>query len=324
MGLLVDGVWQDDVSRTKDGHFIRPATVFRNWVMPDGTSGPSGEGGFAAESRRYHLYVSLACPWAHRTIIFRKLKGLENVISLSVVSPNMGREGWTFDKSEGSTGDEVNGASKLSEIYLLANPRYSGRVSVPVLWDKKRNTIVNNESPEIIRMLNSAFDAFTNVRTDYYPKNLRTKIDHLNDLIYSNINNGVYRAGFATTQAAYEQAFCNVFDTLEEIEQILSQHRYLVGNTITEADWRLFCTLIRFDAVYYSHFKCNWRRISEFPNLSNYVRDLYQVPGVAETVNIEQIKRHYYGSQRQVNPTGIVAVGPQLDFAAPHDRSRFG
>jgi putative glutathione S-transferase len=324
MGLLVDGVWQDDVSRTKDGHFIRPATVFRNWVMPDGTSGPSGEGGFAAESRRYHLYVSLACPWAHRTIIFRKLKGLENVISLSVVSPNMGREGWTFDKSEGSTGDEVNGASKLSEIYLLANPRYSGRVSVPVLWDKKRNTIVNNESPEIIRMLNSAFDAFTNVRTDYYPKNLRTKIDHLNDLIYSNINNGVYRAGFATTQAAYEQAFCNVFDTLEEIEQILSQHRYLVGNTITEADWRLFCTLIRFDAVYYSHFKCNWRRISEFPNLSNYVRDLYQVPGVAETVNIEQIKRHYYGSQRQVNPTGIVAVGPQLDFAAPHDRARFG
>jgi len=324
MGLLVDGVWQDDVSRTKDGHFIRPATVFRNWVMPDGTSGPSGEGGFAAESRRYHLYVSLACPWAHRTIIFRKLKGLENVISLSVVSPNMGREGWTFDKSEGSTGDEVNGASKLSEIYLLANPRYSGRVSVPVLWDKKRNTIVNNESPEIIRMLNSAFDAFTNVRTDYYPKNLRTKIDHLNDLIYSNINNGVYRAGFATRQAAYEQAFCNVFDTLEEIEQILSQHRYLVGNTITEADWRLFCTLIRFDAVYYSHFKCNWRRISEFPNLSNYVRDLYQVPGVAETVNIEQIKRHYYGSQRQVNPTGIVAVGPQLDFAAPHDRARFG
>jgi putative glutathione S-transferase len=324
MGLLVDGVWQDDVSRTKDGHFIRPATVFRNWVMPDGTSGPSGEGGFAAESRRYHLYVSLACPWAHRTIIFRKLKGLENVISLSVVSPNMGREGWTFDKSEGSTGDEVNGASKLSEIYLLANPRYSGRVSVPVLWDKKRNTIVNNESPEIIRMLNSAFDAFTNVRTDYYPKNLRTKIDHLNDLIYSNINNGVYRAGFATTQAAYEQAFRNVFDTLEEIEQILSQHRYLVGNTITEADWRLFCTLIRFDAVYYSHFKCNWRGISEFPNLSNYVRDLYQVPGVAETVNIEQIKRHYYGSQRQVNPTGIVAVGPQLDFAAPHDRARFG
>jgi glutathionyl-hydroquinone reductase len=324
MGLLVDGVWQDDVSRTKGGHFIRPTTQFRNWVTPEGNAGPSGAEGFAAESGRYHLYVSLACPWAHRTIIFRKLKALENVISLSIVSPNMGREGWTFNKSECSTGDELNGTRKLSEIYLLANPRYSGRVSVPVLWDKKRKTIVNNESPEIIRMLNSAFDNFTNARTDYYPQGLRPEIDRLNELIYSNINNGVYRAGFATTQAAYEQAFRNVFDTLDEIEQILAQHRYLVGNTITEADWRLFCTLIRFDAVYYSHFKCNWRHISEFPNLSNYVRDLYQVPGVAETVSIEQIKRHYYGSQRQVNPTGIVPVGPQLDFAAPHDRARFG
>jgi len=323
MGLLVDGVWQDDVSRTKDGHFIRPATQFRNWVTPDGKPGPSGEGGFAAESGRYHLYVSLACPWAHRTVIFRKLKALENVISLSVVSPNMGRGGWTFDKSEGSTGDDVNGKSKLSDVYLLANPRYSGRVSVPVLWDKHRGTIVNNESSEIIRMLNSAFDDFTNVRSDYYPQNLRAEIDRLNDLIYPNINNGVYRAGFATSQTAYEQAFRNVFDTLDEIEQILSQHRYLVGNSVTEADWRLFSTLIRFDAVYYSHFKCNWRLISEFPNLSNYLRDLYQVPGVAETVSIEQIKRHYYGSQRQVNPTGIVPVGPQLDFSAPHDRARF-
>jgi len=321
MGLLVDGVWQDDVSRTKDGHFIRPATQFRNWVTPDGKPGPSGEGGFAAESGRYHLYVSLACPWAHRTVIFRKLKALENVISLSVVSPNMGRGGWTFDKSEGSTGDDVNGKSKLSDVYLLANPRYSGRVSVPVLWDKHRGTIVNNESSEIIRMLNSAFDDFTNVRSDYYPQNLRAEIDRLNDLIYPNINNGVYRAGFATSQTAYEQAFRNVFDTLDEIEQILSQHRYLVGNSVTEADWRLFSTLIRFDAVYYSHFKCNWRLISEFPNLSNYLRDLYQVPGVAETVSIEQIKRHYYGSQRQVNPTGIVPVGPQLDFSAPHDRA---
>jgi putative glutathione S-transferase len=296
MGLLVDGVWQDDVSRTKNGQFVRPTTLFRNWVTPDASPGPSGEGGFAAESGRYHLYVSLACPWAHRTIIFRKIKALENVISLSAVSPNMGREGWTFNKSEGSTGDDVNGKNKLSEVYLLANPRYSGRVSVPVLWDKKRETIVNNESPEIIRMLNSAFDDFTNVHTDYYPKNLRAEIDRFNDMIYPNINNGVYRAGFATSQAAYEEAFRNVFDTLEEIEQSLSQHRYLVGNTITEAD---------------------------FPNLSNYLRDLYQVPGVAETVSIEQIKRHYYGSQRQVNPTGIVPVGPQLDFAAPHDRARF-
>jgi len=324
MGLLVDGVWQDDVSRTKDGHFIRPAAQFLNWVTPDGSAGPSGKDGFAAESGRYHLYVSLACPWAHRTIIFRKLKGLENVISLSIVSPHVDRDGWTFNKAEGSTGDDLYGKSKLSEIYLLANARYSGRVSVPVLWDKKRKTIVNNESPEIIRMLNSAFNALTNVRADYYPENLRAEIDRFNEIIYPNINNGVYRSGFATSQAAYEQAFRNVFDTLDELEQVLSQHRYLVGNTITEADWRLFCTLIRFDAVYYSHFKCNWRHIYEFPNLSNYVRDLYQVPGVAETVSIEQIKRHYYSSQRQVNPTGIVPVGPQLDFAAPHDRARFG
>jgi len=324
MGQLVDGVWQQDGVRTKDGQFIRPTTRFRNWVTPDGSAGPSGEGSFAAQAGRYHLYVSLACPWAHRTVIFRKLKGLENVISLSVVSPDMLKDGWTFNKDEGSSGDNVNGKSKLSEIYLLTDARYSGRVSVPVLWDKQRKTIVNNESPEIIRMLNSAFDAFTNIHADFYPENLRAEIDRINDLVYPNINNGVYRAGFATSQAAYETAFRGVFDTLDEMEQLLSQHRYLVGNTITEADWRLFCTLIRFDAVYYSHFKCNWRRISEYPNLSNYVRDLYQVPGVAETVSLQQIKRHYYGSQRQVNPTGIVPVGPQLDFAASHDRARVG
>lgn len=323
MGLLVDGVWQEDVSRTKDGHFVRPTTQFRNWVTPDGSPGPSGKGGFAAEPGRYHLYVSLACPWAHRTLIFRKLKALENVISLSIVSPDMLKDGWTFKTSEGSTGDTANGKDKLSEIYLLAEPRYTGRVSVPALWDKKRKTIVNNESSEIIRMFNSAFDAFTNIRTDFYPEALRPQIDKLNEVIYPNINNGVYRAGFATSQPAYEQAFRNVFDTIEEIEQILSQNRYLVGSTITEADWRLFCTLIRFDAVYYSHFKCNWRHIYEYPNLSNYLRDLYQVPGVAETVSIEQIKRHYYHSQRHVNPSGIVPVGPQLDFSAPHDRTRF-
>lgn len=323
MGLLVDGVWQQDGVRTKDGYFIRPNTQFRNWVTADGSAGPSGTDGFKAEPGRYHLYVALSCPWAHRTIIFRKLKGLENVVSMSVVSPDMLQEGWTFNTEEGSTGDGVNGKSKLSEIYLLANPKYTGRVSVPVLWDKERKTIVNNESSEIIRMLNKAFDAFTNVHTDYYPEALRDKIDRINDLVYPNINNGVYRAGFATSQAAYEEAFRNLFDTLDEIEQILAQQRYLVGSTITEADWRLFCTLIRFDAVYYSHFKCNWRHIYEYPNLSNYVRDLYQVPGVAETVSLQQIKRHYYGSQRQVNPTGIVPVGPQLDFAAPHDRARF-
>jgi glutathionyl-hydroquinone reductase len=324
MGLLIDGVWQQDGQRTKDGHFIRPTPRYRNWVTPDGAPGPTGEGGFEAASGRYHLYVSLACPWAHRTVIYRKLKALENVISMSAVSPDMLQDGWTFNKEEGSTGDDVNGKSKLSEIYLLADPKYSGRVSVPVLWDKKRKTIVNNESPEIIRMLNSAFDAFTNVHTDYYPEDLRAEIDRLNDLIYPNINNGVYRTGFATAQGAYEQAFRNVFDALDEIEQILSTKRYLTGATITEADWRLFPTLIRFDAVYYSHFKCNWRHIYEYPNLSGYVRDLYQQPGVAETVDLGQIKRHYYGSQKQVNPTGIVPVGPQLNFSAPHDRARLG
>src|ERR1700742_2457693 len=324
MGMLVDGVWQDDVARTKDGHFVRPPTRFRNWVTPDGSPGPSGEGGFAAEPGRYHLYVSLACPWAHRTIIYRKLKALENVISLSAVSPDMLKEGWTFNKDEGSTGDAVNGKSKLSEIYVLADQRSTGRVSVPVLWDKQTKTIVNNESSEIIRMLNSAFDAFTNVHTDYYPQALRAQIDKLNELIYPNINNGVYRTGFATSQAAYEEAFRNLFDTLDEMENILAQQRYLTGSTITEADWRLFPTLIRFDAVYYSHFKCNWRHIYEYPNLSGYVRDLYQQPGVAETVSLQQIKRHYYNSQRQVNPTGIVPVGPQLDFSAPHDRARLG
>jgi putative glutathione S-transferase len=324
MGMLVEGVWQDDVARTKDGHFVRPATRFRNWVTPDGSPGPSGEGGFPAEPGRYHLYVSLACPGAHRTVIYRRVKGLENVISLSVVSPDMLKDGWTFNTDEGSSGDAVNGKSKLSEIYVLAEPRYTGRVSVPVLWDKQKKTIVNNESSEIIRMLNTAFDAFTNVHTDYYPQALRARIDKLNELVYPNINNGVYRAGFATSQAAYEEAFHNVFEALDEIETILAQQRYLAGKAITEADWRLFPTLIRFDAVYYSHFKCNWRHIYEYPNLSNYLRDLYQQPGVAETVSLQQIKRHYYNSQRQVNPTGIVPVGPQLDFSAPHDRARFG
>jgi putative glutathione S-transferase len=323
MGLLVDGKWRQDGDRTKDGHYIRANAGFRHWVTPDGAPGPSGEGGFKAEAGRYHLYVSLACPWAHRTVIFRALKGLESIVSMSVVSPDMLQDGWTFNQDEGSTGDAVNGKSKLSEIYLLAEARYSGRVSVPVLWDKERKTIVNNESSEIIRMFNSAFDALTNVGTDYYPAALRKEIDAVNDLVYPNINNGVYRAGFATTQGAYEQAFRNLFDTLDEVERRLSDHRYLVGNAITEADWRLFTTLMRFDAVYYSHFKCNWRHIYEYPNLSNYARDLYQQPGVAETVSLAQIKRHYYGSQQKVNPTGIVPVGPQLDFSAPHDRGRF-
>jgi len=323
MGLLVDGVWQDRPREMKDGRFERPTTSFRNWVTPDGSPGPSGKGGFAAEPGRYHLYVSHACPWAHRTVIFRKLKALEGAISLSVVSPHMGKEGWTFETSEGSTGDDINHAKRLSDVYVLADARYTGRVSVPVLWDKKQKTIVNNESPEIIRMLNAAFDAFTNEHTDYYSKELRAEIDRINDLVYPNINNGVYRSGFATTQEAYEEAFRALFDALDEIEQRLAKQRYLVGSRLTEADWRLFTTLIRFDAVYYSHFKCNWRRIGDYPQLSNYLRDLYQVPGVAETVHLDHIKRHYYGSMPHINPTGIVPLGPELDFTAPHDRGRF-
>ncbi|MBS0534384.1 MAG: glutathione S-transferase family protein [Proteobacteria bacterium] len=324
MGLLVDGVWQDQWYQTKHGRFERQAAKFRNWVTADGSAGPSGDGGFKAEAGRYHLYVSLACPWAHRTIIFRKLKGLESLISMSIVSPDMLKDGWTFHKDEGSTGDTVNGKDKLSEIYLLADPKFTGRVTVPVLWDMKMKTIVNNESSEIIRMFNSAFDGLTGNTDDYYPAALRGEIDRINDLVYPSVNNGVYRAGFATTQEAYEEAFRNLFDALDEIEDILAKQRYLAGARITEADWRLFTTLMRFDAVYYAHFKCNWRHIYEYPNLSNYARDLYQVPGVAETVNLAQIKRHYYHSQRTVNPTGIVPVGPQLDFSAPHDRGRFG
>ncbi len=325
MGLLADGVWQEEryETRTQAGRFVRPTARFRNWVTEDGSPGPSGEGGFPAARSRYHLYVALACPWAHRTVIFRTLKGLEDVISMSVVEPLYGPHGWRFGTSAGTTPDTANGKSELAEIYLLANPRYSGRVSVPVLWDKERKTIVNNESSEIIRMLNGAFGRFANVPTDYYPAPLRDEIDRINDLVYSNVNNGVYRAGFAVSQEAYEEAFHALFATLDELEARLSRRRYLAGATITEADWRLFTTLVRFDAVYYSHFKCNLRRIADYPSLSNYLRDLYQQPGIAATVNIDHIKRHYYGSQRHVNPTGIVPLGPQLDFSAPHDRGRF-
>ena len=324
MGLLVNGAWQEDISRTKEGRFIRPAPVFRNFVTRDGSPGPSGQGGFAAEPGRYHLYVSLACPWAHRTLILRALKKLEPVISVSITEPLYGKTGWEFGTEAHGTLDGVNGKATLAEIYLTADPHYTGRVSVPVLWDKKRRTIVNNESSEIIRMLNSAFDAFTDMRADYYPLALRREIDAVNDLVYPNINNGVYRAGFATTQEAYEEAAFGIFKTLDQLEDRLSRQRYLVKGQITEADWRLFTTLVRFDTVYYSHFKCNLRRIADYPNLWNYTRDLYQMPGVAETVSIDHIKRHYYGSQRQVNPTGIVPIGPSIDFFAPHDRNRFG
>jgi putative glutathione S-transferase len=253
----------------------------------------------------------------------RVLKGLEDVVSMSVLEPLYGPHGWRFGTSAGTTPDTVNGARELAEIYLRAEPRYTGRVSVPLLWDKERRTIVNNESAEIIRMLNDAFGRFTNVRTDYYPAALREEIDRVNALVYENVNNGVYRAGFATSQQAYEEAFHAVFGALDELERRLSRQRYLVGNGVTEADWRLFTTLVRFDAVYYSHFKCNLRRIIDYPNLSNYLRDLYQQEGVAATVNMDQIKRHYYASQHHVNPTGIVPLGPLLDFSAPHDRGRF-
>ena len=299
MGLLVDGAWQDVDMRVQDGHFVRKPTTFHNYVTADGSPGPTGKGGFSAEAGRYHLYVSLACPWAHRTLIFRKLKRLEDVISVSVTTALLGKKGWEFGTEPGASLDTVNGKPTLADIYLLADPHYSGRASVPVFWDKKQRTIVNNESSEIIRMLNSAFDAFTDVRTDYYPEKLRGEIDRINDVIYETVNNGVYRAGFSVTQPAYEEAARALFATLDQLEARLSRQRYLVGRQITEADWRLFTTLVRSDAVYYSHFKCNVRRIVDYPNLWNYLRDLYQVPGIAQTVNIAQIKKHYYGSQRQ-------------------------
>jgi glutathionyl-hydroquinone reductase len=323
MGVLVEGVWQERPQDTRGGRFIRPPTRFRNWVTADGSPGPTGEGGFAAVPGRYHLYVSLACPWAHRTLIFRRLKKLDDAISVSVVEPLLGSAGWTFGGSPGATPDTVNGKARLADIYLLADSRFSGRVTVPVLWDKERRTIVSNESAEIIRMLNSAFDRFTDVHTDYSPAELRAEIDRTNAFVYDNVNNGVYRAGFATTQDAYEEAFLALFAALDEIEGRLAAQRYLVGGRLTEADWRLFTTLIRFDAVYYVHFKCNLRRIADYPNLSNYLRELYQVPGVAETVSLDHIKRHYYGSHRDLNPRGIIPLGPQLDFTAPHDRARF-
>lgn len=324
MGYLLDGIWHEDAPSTdKSGRFVREATSFHSWVTPGGEPGPTGEGGFPAGTDRYHLYVSLACPWAHRTLVFRKLKKLEDVISVSIVDAISGADGWVFSDAPGAIPDFVEGRQRLSEIYLLANPNYTGRVTVPVLWDKQRKTIVNNESSEIIRMLNSAFDAFTPVRTDFYPAALRAEINTVNAEVYDNVNNGVYRAGFARSQEAYEEAARGLFATLDKLEDRLSRQRYLAGSTLTEADWRLFTTLVRFDAVYYGHFKCNVRRIADYPNLSNYLRELYQLPGIAGTVNIHHIKTHYYASHRSINPTGIVPIGPELDFDSPHDRARF-
>ncbi|WP_144823809.1 glutathione S-transferase family protein [Marinobacter piscensis] len=324
MGLLVDGQWHDhwyDTSKT-GGKFEREAARFRNWVTVDGSAGPAGEGGFKAESARYHLYVSLACPWAHRTLIFRKLKGLEKHISVSVVHPDMVENGWEFRPGESEHTDDLHNFRFMHQVYTKAAPDYSGRVTVPSLWDKKQETIVSNESADIIRMFNSAFDALDGVNADLdlYPEALRADIDAVNERVYNTVNNGVYKAGFATAQDQYEKAYAELFESLDWLETKLSGQRYLTGSTITEADWRLFTTLVRFDAVYYSHFKCNRQRISDFPALSGYVRELYQVPGVAETVSIDQIKRHYYVSQRTINPTQIVPVGPSLDFTSPHGR----
>ncbi len=318
MGMLIDGEWVRDSrdAPTSGGRFKRATTVFHDRITADGS------GGFQAAPGRYHLYISLACPWAHRTLIVRKLKGLEDAIGLSVVDSHMGDDGWVFSDAPGAIPDHVNGARFLREVYLKADPRNTGRVSVPVLWDKEKGTIVNNESAEIIRMFNSAFDAWGDAGLDLYPEDLRAEIDAVNARVYSDINNGVYKCGFATTQAAYEEAFANLFSALDEMEARLGDTRYIAGNRITEADWRLFPTLLRFDPVYVGHFKCNLRRIADYANLSNYLRELYQVPGIAGTVNMDHIKRHYYGSHESINPTRIVPVGPALDLDAPHDRDR--
>lgn len=324
MGLLVDGVWKDqwyDTDKT-GGKFEREAARFRNWVTVDGAPGPAGQGGFKAESGRYHLYVSMACPWAHRTLIFRKLKGLESHVSVSVVHPDMVENGWEFSPGNECHRDHLFDSHFLHEIYTKAAPDYTGRVTVPTLWDTRKETIVSNESADIIRMFNSEFDGLDSVRTDldFYPEPLRDEIERVNERVYHTVNNGVYKAGFATAQDKYETAYEELFDSLDWLDDRLSSQRYLVGDQLSEADWRLFTTLIRFDAVYFSHFKCNRQRIADYPNLAGYLKDLYQVPGVSETVDIEQIKRHYYVSQRTINPTQIVPVGPELDFEGPHGR----
>jgi glutathionyl-hydroquinone reductase len=320
MGLLVDGVWTDRWYDTKSsgGRFVRKDASFRNWITKDGSAGPSGTGGFKAEADRYHLFVSFACPWAHRTMIFRKLKGLEGLISLSAVAPLMLENGWEFEVP-----DALTGAKYAWHIYAKADPQYTGRATVPILWDKQQQTIVSNESSEIIRMFNSEFNGLTGSTLDYYPENLREEIDAINERIYHTLNNGVYKSGFATTQEAYEEAVTALFETLDFLENRLASQQYLVGDLLTEADWRLFTTLVRFDPVYVGHFKCNIRRIEDYPNLSNYLRELYQVPGVADTVDMTTIKNHYYGSHESVNPSRIVPVGPDLDLLKPHDRNRF-
>ena len=323
MGLLIDGVWSDSWYDTKasGGKFVRDAARFRNWITKDGSAGPSGEAGFQAESGRYHLYVSYACPWAHRTLIFRSLKGLNDHISVSAVHPLMLGDGWTFETDfNGATGDKLFASAFMRDIYTRSHPDASGRVTVPVLWDCKQNCIVSNESSEIIRMLNSAFDEITGNRDDYWPTDLRDDIETINEMVYHKINNGVYKSGFATQKSAYEESVSGVFEGLDAVEAILSGKRYLTGSRLTEADWRLFTTLIRFDAVYVGHFKCNIRRIADYPHISAYMRELYQFEGVAETVWMDHIKTHYYASHTMINPSQIVPVGPELNLLSPHGR----
>lgn len=323
MGRLVDGKWEDVWYDTKasKGAFVRTEAKFRNWVTVDGSAGPSGEPGFKAESGRYHLYVSHACPWAHRALVFRSLKGLEPHIDVSVVHPDMLADGWTFETDfDGATGDQLHGAAFLRDVYLRAKPDMTGRVTVPVLWDKERDTIVSNESSEIIRMFNSAFNGLTGNHDDYWPEELRDEIAKVNARVYDTINNGVYKSGFATTQEAYDAAVVPLFETMDWLEERLSEQRYLAGDQITEADWRLFTTMLRFDAVYHGHFKCNRARLVDYPNLWAHTRELYQWPGVRETVHMDHIIRHYHYSHESINPHRIIPIGPRPDFDAPHGR----
>ncbi|MFA3920260.1 glutathione S-transferase family protein [Ruegeria hyattellae] len=325
MGLLIDGVWHDQWydTKTTGGAFKRSEAKFRNWITPDGSPGPSGEGGFPAQSGRYHLYVSMACPWAHRTLIFRQLKGLADHISVSVVHPDMLDRGWTFDTDEhGATGDTLYGLNHAHQVYTKADPAFTGRVTVPILWDRERETIVSNESSEIIRMFNSAFDGLTGNTLDFWPEMMRDAIEEVNARIYDSVNNGVYKCGFATTQAAYDAAIDPLFDSLDWLEDHLSRNRYLMGEHLTEADWRLFTTLTRFDPVYHLHFKCNRKRLVDYPSLWAYTRELYQWPGVAQTVNMDHIVRHYHYSHDSINPHRIIPTNPVLDYDAPHGRGQ--
>ena len=325
MGQLVDGVWHDVWYDTKStgGKFVRSTAKFRNWITADGAPGPSGEGGFAAETGRYHLYVSYACPWAHRTLIFRQLKDLTDHITISAVHPDMLSDGWTFETdNDGATGDTLYGLPFARDIYLKADPKISGRVTVPILWDKQRETIVSNESSEIIRMFNSAFNDLTGNTLDFWPKDHHAEIEEVNARIYDTVNNGVYKSGFATTQEAYDAAIVPLFDTLDWLEKRLLKNRYLMGDQVTEADWRLFPTLLRFDPVYHLHFKCNRRRIIDYPNLWAYTRELYQWPGIAETINFDHIVRHYHYSHESINPNRIIPINPVINWTEPHGRDQ--